>query len=106
MQLTRIRIRNYRSIKEAEFEPKNLCALIGRNNCGKSNVLRAINLVLGDRWPSVRSIDDKDFHGYDEGNDIEINLWFDEAREVRGDVGDPVSFAGVQFKIKKIQTGN
>ena len=97
MRLERVHIQNYRSIKDAEFQPTDLCALIGGNNCGKSNVLRAINLVLGDRWPSVRSLDDKDFHGYDETQDIVISLWFDEEREVRGDVGDPVPFHGVQF---------
>ena len=97
MRLERVRIQNYRSIKDAEFRPTDLCALIGGNNCGKSNVLRAINLVLGDRWPSVRSLDDKDFHGYDEAQDIAVSLWFDEQREVRGDVGDPVPFHGIQF---------
>lgn len=97
MRLERIRIQNYRSIKDADFRPTDLCALIGGNNCGKSNVLRAINLVLGDRWPSVRSLEDKDFHGYDESLDIVISLWFDEEREVRGDVGDPKPVNGIQF---------
>lgn len=97
MRLERVRIQNYRSIKDAEFKPTDLCALIGGNNCGKSNVLRAINLLLGDRWPSIRSLDEKDFHGYDEAQDIVISLWFDEEREVRGDVGDPVPFQGIQF---------
>ena len=101
MRLTRVRIQNYRSIKDAKVSLSALCALIGGNNSGKSNVLKAINLVLGDRWPSVRSLEDKDFHGYDETKDIVIGLWFDEAREVRGDVGDPKEFSGIQFTVTR-----
>ncbi len=48
MKIKRIRIENYRSIKACDFEPSSLCAFIGPNNSGKSNILRAINLVLGE----------------------------------------------------------
>lgn len=97
MKLKRVRIQNYRSIKMVDFVPTTLCALIGGNNSGKSNVLRAINFVLGDRWPGVSGIEDRDFHGYDETKDIVISLWFDTARTVRGDIGDPMEFTGIQF---------
>ena len=101
MNLRRVRIENYRSIKEADFKLPNLCALIGANNCGKSNVLRAISLVLGDRWPGVSAIEDRDFHGYDETKDITISLWFDQPRDVRGDIGDSKPFTGIQFKVTR-----
>jgi putative ATP-dependent endonuclease of OLD family len=101
MRLERVHIQNYRSIKEADFRPSELCALIGGNNCGKSNVLKAIDLVLGDRWPGVRSLEDKDFHGYDESREICISLWFNEERTVRGDVGDPVPYSGIQFRVSR-----
>jgi putative ATP-dependent endonuclease of OLD family len=99
MLLKRVRIENYRSIKEADFNPTALCALIGSNNCGKSNILKAINLVLGSSWPSTRSVDSKDFFGYDESKDVVISLWFDQALEVSGEVGEPVQFTGIQFKV-------
>jgi len=101
MKVRRVRIENYRSIKEADFKLPDLCALIGGNNCGKSNLLRAINLVLGERWPSVSAVEDRDFHGYDEAKDISISVWFDEPREVRADVGDPKRFTGIQFKVTR-----
>jgi putative ATP-dependent endonuclease of the OLD family len=47
MRLTKISVQNYRSIKnsgEVAIEP--LQALVGENNCGKSNVLRAIQCFL------------------------------------------------------------
>ena len=101
MLLTKVRIQNYRSIKDAEFAPSTLCALIGGNNCGKSNALKAIDLILGDRWPTTRAVEDKDFHGYAEESEIVISLWFDIEREVRGDVGDPATFTGVQFNVSR-----
>lgn len=53
MHLSRLYIRGFRSIKEVDlhFQPgKNV--IIGRNNAGKSNVIRAIDLVLGESSPT------------------------------------------------------
>lgn len=101
MRLERVRIQNYRSIRDLTIEPRSLCALIGGNNTGKSNVLKAINLLLGERWPSVRSLDDYDFYGLSTDVDLAITAWFDESLEVRGDVGEPVAFNGVSFKVTR-----
>ena len=99
MRINKVRIDNYRSVQTAAFLPSKLCALIGGNNSGKSNILKAINFVLGERWPSVRNIEEWDFHGYDESREICISVWFDETRQVRSDVGDPSDFSGIQFKV-------
>ena len=101
MKIAKVRIENFRSIREAEFEPGDLCGLIGANNSGKSNVIRALSIVLGDSWPSVRSINDGDFHALSKDDDINISVWFDEEREVRGDVGDHVSFSGIQLRVTR-----
>lgn len=101
MRLRRVKIENYRSIQRADFTVPALCPLIGTNNCGKSNILRAIDLVLGDSWPGTRSVDDKDFYGYDSDRDISISLWFNEAREVSGDLGDPKPFTGIKLVFTK-----
>lgn len=61
MKLSRVRIQNYRSIKELEFEIGDLCALIGPNNAGKSNILSALVFVLGETWPTTRVIEPADF---------------------------------------------
>lgn len=100
MKLSRVRIQNYRSIKELQFEIGDLCALIGPNNAGKSNILGALAFVLGETWPTPRVIEPADFYAYSDG-DMVITLWFDEVREVRGDVGDPVKYSGIQFKIDR-----
>jgi len=78
MMIKKINIKNYRSIKEVEFEPQSLCALVGENNSGKSNILKAINLLLGETWPSIRNVSDDDIYGKDLSRDIEIRIWFDQ----------------------------
>ena len=108
MRITKVRIENYRSVKYTEFEPGMLCGLIGPNNAGKSNILKALGLVLGESWPSLRLIDEADFYAYSSDKDIVITVWFDEQRTIRGDVGNPVSFAGIQFRVTryKRRSGN
>lgn len=99
MQIAKVRIENYRSIRCAELEPDMLCGLIGGNNTGKSNILSAIAKVLGPTWPSTRAFDDRDFYGYETDDPIRISIWFSETVEVRGDVGDPQQAHGVRFEL-------
>ncbi|MCL6452187.1 MAG: AAA family ATPase [Alicyclobacillus sp.] len=82
MRIERVVIKNYRSIRDLAFEPASLCALIGENNAGKSNILRALNLVLGETWPSDRSFTDDDFYQHDRSNEILIQVVFDTGVEV------------------------
>ncbi len=47
MQLSYISIENYRSITNAhKIEPSNLTVLVGKNNEGKSNIVKAIALCM------------------------------------------------------------
>ncbi|MBP1762456.1 MAG: recombination protein, partial [Firmicutes bacterium] len=77
MQISKIHIENYRSIKVLDLYPRNYCALIGENNAGKSNILKAINLVLGEMWPTDRTFTPEDFHGHKTEQDIVIQVYFD-----------------------------
>jgi putative ATP-dependent endonuclease of the OLD family len=81
MRLSRIDIEHYRSIQALSFHPKELALLIGQNNAGKSNVLRAMNLVLGESWPSERNFDETDFYNHDTDTPILIKVFFDEVHE-------------------------
>ncbi len=51
MKITRVIIGNWRSVKYADFEPADMSVLVGANNAGKTNILSAINFLIGDRWP-------------------------------------------------------
>ena len=77
MKIERIRIKNFRSIKDQEIPVTPILGLIGANNAGKSNILKAINLVLGERFPIPHSITRKDFYNEDPSNNIEIEIFFD-----------------------------
>lgn len=93
VHLSRLFIRNFRSIREIDlrFEPgKNV--IVGRNNAGKSNIVRALDLVLGERAPDyakAENVSEKDFHTWKEDEDgeivvraaEEINIWCELQRD-------------------------
>ena len=46
LRITKIEIRNFRSIRNLTISPCELAVLVGKNDSGKSNVLRALNLFF------------------------------------------------------------
>ena len=79
MKLTRIRIRNFRSIDDLEIRPQDYTSLIGPNNSGKSSVLRAIKLFLNQEKPTP-----DDWRYGHKAEQIELEADFDtEARVQR-----------------------
>jgi putative ATP-dependent endonuclease of the OLD family len=101
LYLKRIFIRNYRSIKElsVEFLPgKNV--LVGRNNSGKSNIVKAIDLILGQNSPTYaksENITENDFYSWKELIDghidikqsDEINIWC----ELERNANEPLNYS-------------
>jgi energy-coupling factor transporter ATP-binding protein EcfA2 len=63
MYVTGTIIRNFRSLQRVtiKFGP-GLNVLVGKNNAGKSNIIRALDYVLGETWPTYRKIEHKDFY--------------------------------------------
>src|ERR1051326_458356 len=76
MALRHLHIENYRSIANLDLPWGPLNALLGPNNSGKSNILRALNLILGETWPS-RPLSTKDFFQHNIANRIMITVQFD-----------------------------
>jgi len=50
MQITRLKIRNFRSVKNLDIELGDTTVLIGQNNAGKTAILDAVRIVLTRRW--------------------------------------------------------
>ena len=50
MEISRLKISNFRSIKEADIQFGAVTVLIGTNNAGKSAILEAIRIALTRRW--------------------------------------------------------
>ncbi len=62
MKISRLTIRNFRGIKDAELILPDHVVLIGDNNVGKSTIFEAIDLVLGpDRLNRRPPVDEHDF---------------------------------------------
>ncbi|PHK94062.1 hypothetical protein CR162_14935 [Pseudoroseomonas rhizosphaerae] len=76
MQIQRVCIRNYRSIRELDFYPGKLTALIGPNNSGKTNILSALDFLLGGKWPSANGLMDSDFFGKSRRGGMQVGVQF------------------------------
>lgn len=85
MKLKHVVIENFRSIKHMEFDfpDSNLLVLVGANNAGKSNIIRAVNNILGPDWWSPDRLEMYDYYARDRQNRIFISLTFDTGDIVR-----------------------
>jgi putative ATP-dependent endonuclease of OLD family len=78
--LTRLQVKNFRSLEAVDLPLGQLVALVGPNGAGKTSILRAIDLVAGETWPTLRSFRvPQDFTAFDPTRDVEIRLAFDPA---------------------------
>ena len=79
MKIERIRIRNFKSVKDIDIGcSSKINAFIGENSVGKSNIFDAINWSLGPVYPSFNSTLPQDHFMGDTANDIKITLYFDD----------------------------
>ena len=78
MKLNKIEIEKYRTIENLSLSLADLLILIGENNCGKSNILRAIELFYQD---SARSIDDECYYFKDCGTPVSIAITYDRIED-------------------------
>lgn len=63
MKIAKLKIENFRCIKNAELYFDNHTLLVGGNNVGKSTICEAIDLVLGtDRLNRFPAIEEYDFY--------------------------------------------
>ena len=79
MNIAKIAIENFRSIKKLEYRPRDINIVIGPTNSGKSSLLHALALVLDpDVAQRYRPFEDSDFYGMSitdaEGKPVECNI--------------------------------
>lgn len=107
MRISRLRIQNFRSIKTLDITLPQICALVGPNNAGKSNILLAIQRVLGREWVSVTSFTEEDVHGRDPAADISIALSFEPALPyAKFKAAEPVQISTFSFEYTRYQVGD
>ncbi len=79
---TRLQVKNFRCLEDIDVPLGPLTAFVGPNGSGKTTILRSIDLVLGDAWPSLRSSRiPQDFREFDTSRDIAITVSFDPPYE-------------------------
>lgn len=69
MKISRVKVKNYRNLRDVDVPLDNLVALVGENNSGKSNFLRAIALPFSS----------------DDGGSSKSLTWFDINNEAKAD---------------------
>ncbi len=101
-----MQVSNFRSIKTLDLELPQICALVGPNNAGKSNVLLAIYRVLGRDWVSVSAFDEDDVYGRDATADVTITISFDPPLKYsKFKEADPIDIATFSFEYTRYKVG-
>jgi len=101
-----IKITNFRSLKETvQIQLPQICALVGPNNAGKSNILNAINKVLGKDWITVNNFGEEDVYlsEYDRNIDIEIQFkepyMYEAFKGTAASPIDKIKFSYTRYKV-------
>jgi len=97
MKIAKLEIKNFRSINYLVLKPKSLCALIGPNSVGKTNILKALDLVLGEGWTTKAKIARKLFN--DPSNPIEIKVYFESPIKYDSGKGYTIDVSSVELKM-------
>ena len=107
MYIKRLFIKNYRCFGEnptiIEFSDSGLTALIGPNNVGKSTVLKALDILLGDKWPMARFNEDDFYHNKLNG-EIVLACEFKNPMQIIIS-GSERNIYGVVINAKHLSTG-
>ena len=69
-------IENYKSIQYLDLPLTQMNAFIGANSCGKSNIMKALNLIIGPTYATIKSFDTTDHYQNDINNHINIEVHF------------------------------
>lgn len=106
MKIDFVKITNFRSLKETvKINLPQICALVGPNNAGKSNILNAINKVLGKDWVTVNNFGEEDVYLSEHDRNIEIEIQFTEPYMYEAFKGttstaiDKVKFSYTRYKV-------
>lgn len=77
LYISNLYIINFRSIRKENIEFKQgKNVLVGKNNAGKTNIVKALDMLLGEKHPSYIEIENKDFYSYKESSDIKTKQCF------------------------------
>jgi len=87
-RVTQLTIENYRSIKDKICinMPENTpIVLVGENNAGKSNIILALDLIIGEWWPGNREPEQHEYYGVASNRGLVREIRWSYDRDVNGD---------------------
>lgn len=102
-RLKKITIEGFRSISEQvviNFPENKPVVLIGENNSGKSNIIRAIELMFGEFHPKFKKLEDYDHYNRDTNNQVIIEAIVTDFNERLGSSSE-FSCGGFKFQAQK-----
>jgi len=107
MRISRLQIERFRSIKSIDVPLPQVCALVGPNNAGKSNIMEAIRRVLGHEYgPRAGTFTEEDVYRRDPDGTIEVCLTFDSPLEYRKLKNvEPVGIESLKFCWTRYKVG-
>ena len=76
MRIEYIRLENFRSIKDeitVRLSP-NKTVIVGQNNVGKTNIITALEILFGERYPTYYPLEEKDFFDPEKPLEIEVKI--------------------------------
>ncbi|RLD47927.1 MAG: hypothetical protein DRI94_13290, partial [Bacteroidetes bacterium] len=91
--INQLSIKNFKSIKELNFNPKKINIFIGAPNVGKSNILEALSLFS---IPYISNFDNK-FDGLVRFNNLK-NLFFDNITLKKVEVITNIAIAQLRYR--------
>ncbi|WP_081874814.1 AAA family ATPase [Thioclava atlantica] len=97
LKITKIEIKNFRSARNITVSPGELSVLVGKNDSGKSNILRALNLFFNGRTDFAELLDfDVDHNVFNKPNqrakEIRVKLEIELPETYRETNGDYISW--------------
>jgi len=76
MRIEYIKIKNFKSIKDeitVKLSP-NKTVIVGQNNAGKTNIITALDILFGERYPTYYPLEERDFFDPREPLEIEVKI--------------------------------
>jgi putative ATP-dependent endonuclease of the OLD family len=106
VRISSLSITNFRSIETLTIPVPQVCALIGPNNAGKSNIMEALRRVLGTGWVTVSSFSPDDIFLREAERAITISCALDPPVAYHRFKGAPqTNIHGLTFEYTKYKIG-